>query len=203
MKSIEKQNIVPDSRVDKVARIYRVLLSRKIKNMTWYRIAKDADVAYGWAYRVLRNLEDRNIIEGSTIKDPKALFLTWASRNSYHKFREYHIQNPKVILMNSKMDYAFTTYYAESIIGHYLFPRNYEFYIHPKDSQKWHSYLSENGYVGRGNIKVIRADEHIFFEKGTVDNWPTVSIQQLIVDLYKEGAECVEAADLLLMKAYS
>jgi hypothetical protein len=35
-----------------------------------------------------------------------------------------------------------------------------------------------------------------------VKGWPLVSIQQLIVDLMRTGAECAEAADLLIGREY-
>lgn len=202
MKVIEKNDISRPPYVDKVERIYRVFLSREIKKMSWYRVAEEAEVAFGWTHKVLRNLENDGIIKGSIIKDPKALFKRWADRKDQRVYREYHTQNPAEILKDSEMDYALTGYYAENLIGHYLFPRYYELYIHSMDAANWHSLLSGNGYVGKGNLQIILADEHVFFEKADVDGWSTVSIQQLIVDLYREGAECAEAADLLLMRAY-
>lgn len=54
----------------------------------------------------------------------------------------------------------------------------------------------------KGNVQIILADQHVFFERGTVENKPMVSIQQLIVDLYRNGAECTEAADLLVERTY-
>jgi len=201
MKEIERSaSIQPYT--DKVERIYRVLLSRKKSGMSWYRIAKEAGAAFGWVDRVLTKLEEEGIIKGSAIKDPKALFEKWASRKDRRVYREYHIQEPEKILKKSGMDYALTGYFAENLIGHYLFPRYYELYIHMKDSARWHHLISENGYVGKGNLQIILADEHVFFESGKVDKWPTVSVQQLIVDLYREGAECTEAADMLLSKVY-
>ena len=202
IKVTEKNGIFSVPYVDKVERIYRVFLSRKIKKMTWYRVAEEAEAAFGWTHKVLKSLENDGIIKEYKIKDPKALFKRWVDRKDRRVYREYHAQNPAEILKNSEMDYALTGYFAENLIGHYLFPRYYQLYIHPKDAANWHSLLSENAYVGKGNIQILIADEHVFYEKDEVDGWPTVSIQQLIVDLYREGAECVEAADLLLMRVY-
>jgi len=188
--------------VDKVERIYRVFLSRKIKKLTWYRVAKEAEVAFGWTHRVLKDLESDGIIKGNKIRDPSALFKKWTDRKDRRAYREYHVQDPTEILRTSKMDYALTGYFAENLIGHYLFPRYYQLYIRLKDASYWHSLLLKNGYVGKGNIQILIADEHVFYEKGLIDGWPTVSTQQLIVDLYREGAESVEAAELLLKRAY-
>jgi hypothetical protein len=46
------------------------------------------------------------------------------------------------------------------------------------------------------------ADDHVFFERQEIEGWPVVSIQQLIVDLLRTGAECVEAANLLIRREY-
>ena len=199
-KNNERNALIPY--VDKVERIYRVLASRKLENITWYRIAKEADVWYSWAHRVLKKLENEKIIKGSEILNPKALFDKWASRNDHRIYREYHIQNPNEVLKSVSMEYALTGYFAENLMGQYLFPRYHEIYIRVSDSIKWHRYLSEMGYVGKGNVQVILADEHVFFEASKVDSWPIVSVQQLIVDLYRNGAECTEAADILVGRVY-
>jgi hypothetical protein len=187
---------------DKVERIYRVLLSCKMKGLSWYRIAKEADVGYGWAYRVLKGLERDGMIKGRELKDPRALFARWATRKDRRVYREYHIQDPASVLKGAGADYALTGYFAENLIGHYVFPRYHEFYVHRRDAPEWHVRLSGKGYVGKGNVQVLLADEHVFYEAAVVDGWPVVSIQQLIVDLYRTGAECAEAADLLVGRAY-
>ncbi|MGD0818826.1 MAG: hypothetical protein ABR986_10615 [Methanomassiliicoccales archaeon] len=187
---------------DKVERIFRILLSRKTSNLTWYRIAKEADVSYSWAYRTLKELEGDGLIADGKLKDTKGLFMKWAGRKDHRVFREYHMQDPESVLKNSGMDYSLTGYFAENLIGHYLFPRYREIYIRWEDAMKWHSYLTGNGYVGKGNLRVILSDEHVFFERDEVQGWPVVSIQQLIVDLYRTGSECAEAADNLVRRAY-
>ncbi|MEI7639586.1 MAG: helix-turn-helix domain-containing protein [Syntrophus sp. (in: bacteria)] len=187
---------------NKVERIYRILLSRKRKNLTAYRIAKDAEVSWSWAYRVLSDLDREGLIVGTTVKDPKEVFMKWVARKDNRRFREYHLQNPEEVLRNAGMDYVFTGYFAENLIGHYLFPRYREIYVKRQDANKWHEHLSENGYVGKGNFRMIIADEHVFFERDQINEWPVVSIQQLIVDLYRTGSECSEAADILLRRAY-
>ncbi len=187
---------------DKVERIYRVLLSRRLEGPTWYRVAKEADVSYGWAFRVLKALERDGLIVGRKLKDPRALFARWAARRDRRVYREYHVREAPAVLKDSKMGYALTGYFAENLVGHYVFPHLHELYVHGRDAPAWHALLSGKGYVGRGNVQVILADEHVFYEADTVEGWPVVSIQQLIVDLYRTGAECAEAADLLVGRAY-
>ncbi|MBU1159139.1 MAG: helix-turn-helix domain-containing protein [Candidatus Thermoplasmatota archaeon] len=187
---------------DKVERVYRILLSKHGTARTWYRIAKDADVSYGWAYRILKGLEHDGLIDGSKIIQPKGLFLRWAERRDLRLFREYNVQQPDETIAGSELDHAFTGYFAENHLGQYLFPRYREFYIKKEDMIKWHQLLTKHGYVGKGNTQVLLADDHVFFERQHVDSHSLVSIQQLIVDLYRTGAECAEAADLLVSKSY-
>ncbi len=187
---------------DKVERIYRVLLSTRGTSRTWYRIAKDADVSYGWAYSVLKGLERVGLIDGLKVIQHKELFMRWAERKDLRLFREYNVQDLDDIIAKSELDHVFTGYFAENHIGRYLFPRYREFYIRKEDALKWHQLLIGHGYVGRGNAQVILADDHVFFERQCMDNHPLVSTQQLIADLYRTGAECAEAADLLVSKVY-
>jgi hypothetical protein len=187
---------------DKVERIYRVLLSTHAIDRTWYRVAKDADVSYGWAYNVLKGLERDGLIDGHKLVQPEELLMRWVERKDLRLFREYNVQNLDDIISKSELDHVFTGYFAENHIGRYLFPRHREFYVKKEDALKWHKLLTGHGYVGRGNAQVILADDHVFFERQYIDGHHLVSTQQLIVDLYRTGAECAEAADLLVSKVY-
>ncbi len=186
----------------KVDRVYRVLLSRKMKDPTWYRIAKEAGVSYSWAFRILKGLEAGRLIDDQKILRPKEVFMQWVKRKDTRLYRDYNIQNPSEVLRGSGMSYALTGRFAESLVGHYVFPRSYELYIHRSDAVKWHGMLTEHGLVGSGNMQLLMTDEHVFFETDEVDGWPVVSSQQLIADLYRIGAECAEAADLLVSRMY-
>jgi len=187
----------------KVDRIYRILLSRDLSRPSWYRIAKLADVSYGWAYRILTTLKGDKVIDRSRVRKPKRLFETWAGRPDGRVYREYHLPDPRKVLKGAKTDFALTGHFAENQVTGYLFPRYYDLYIHEKDIVAWHRSLVKNGYVGKGNVRIFLSDEHVFFERWKVHGWPIVSIQQLIVDLIREGAECGEAADMLIGRYYN
>ena len=73
-----------------------------------------------------------------------------------------------------------------------------DIYIHEKDSNRWHKKLMENGLVGKGNVRILLADEHVFWDRILEGSMKTVSIQQLIVDLMREGGVCMEAAEMLM-----
>jgi hypothetical protein len=186
----------------KVDNIYRVLLTREKGELSWYSVAKYADVSYGWAYRILKGLEEEGIIKGHKVKKPRRLFEKWAKRPDTRKYREYHIQDPLRVFKGFKFDYALTGHFAENLINGYLFPRFYDIYIQQTDALSGHRNLVKNGYVGKGNVRILLTEDHVFFERRTVDGWPMISIQQLIVDLIREGAECVEAADILIQRFY-
>jgi hypothetical protein len=187
---------------DKVERIYRVLLSRRLVEPSWYRVAKEADVAYGWAHRVLKGLERDGVLEGCRVVDPAALFDRWAARPDKRVYREYHVREAAELIEGAGMDHALTGYAAENLIGHYLFPRYQEVYVHEQEAAAWHDLMTSQGLVGRGNVQVILGDEHVFYERQEVDGRPLVSVQQVIVDLYRTGIECAEAADLLVTRLY-
>ena len=188
--------------VDKVDRIFRVLLSPGQITKTWYQIAKDSSVAYGWAHLVLKRLEKNKLIHGRSILNPSELFLRWASRKDTRVYRDYHVQDPEGVLKQTTMSYALTGSFAESVVGSYLFPRRYDLYVLPADADKWNQLMITNGYVGAGNVRIMLSDEHVFFEANKIEGWPIVSPQQLIVDLIREGAECAEAAALLIGRYY-
>jgi hypothetical protein len=187
----------------KKERVFRILLSNKIKNNSWYKIAKLADTNYSYVHSILYELEREGVLKKHEIIDVKKMFYLWANHRYWRYYREYNIQNPKDTIKNAKMEYAFTGYFAENLVGNYLFPRYYELYVNDSDLEKWHNHLINSGYVGKGNVKIYFTDHHVFFEKYEVEGWTVVSVQQLIVDLMREGAECGEAAEILIKRIYN
>jgi len=187
----------------KKERIYRILLSEKLKRFTSYRISKLAETNYSHVHSIFSELKREEIINDHEVLDVRKLFKKWAEHKYFRYYREYNIQNPKNIFKNTQMEYAFTGYFAENLVGNYLFPRYYEIYVNDYEIEKWNNILINSGYVGKGNVKIYYTDQHVFFEKYEVEGWPVVSIQQLIVDLIREGAECREAADLLIKRIYN
>ena len=60
--------------------------------------------------------------------------------------------------------------------------------------------LVQNGLVGKGNVRILISDDHVFYKSFAVDDLTLVSIPQIVLDLYSEGGVCIEAGDLLLEK---
>ena len=187
----------------KLDRLFRTLLDLGLESMSWYQIAKSTSVAYGWAHRKLSELENRGVIKGSKVLKPRDLFQIWATHKVPIYVREYHVKDPQVILKNCGMEFTLTKYYAENLVNNYLFPKVYDLYIKNDELLNWHDLFSSKGYVGSGNIRVLMADEHVFWNMKKVNDWPIVCTQQLIVDLIREGIECIEAVDQLMEKYYN
>jgi hypothetical protein len=194
--------INPQKYRNKTERIYRVLLNRPYKHRTPYKIAKLTKISPSWVYYILDVLESKGILRNGKIVQPKTLLINWANRRDRRSYRDYHIRDPVQVLLKKPFEYALTTYYAENQISNYLFPQYYEIYIRFKDINNWHRYLSKRGLVGGGNFRIILADEFVFWKRRVVNDFPIVSVQQLIVDLLREGPECIEAAELLMEKYY-
>jgi hypothetical protein len=93
-----------------------------------------------------------------------------------------------------------TTYQAENLVQNYLFPSRVDIYIKESDWEQWHDILSKKGLVGKGNVRLILSDEHVFYNSFEKDGLKVVSMPQLIIDLMNEGGVCVEAAELLIKR---
>jgi hypothetical protein len=181
-------------------RVLRVILNHPNGELTQYKIAKLVDGAFSWVHDTLKGLEKNGLIEGTKVRKYRELFLLWKDWKTDSEKREYMIRDPLELLAKTKLKYALTTYSGENLVQKYLFPSRTDFYIDPKDLEKWHKLLSENGLVGKGNVRVLIADKHVFYNSFVRNGLTVVSIPQLIVDLMTEGAVGGEAADMLLEK---
>ena len=181
-------------------RVIRVLLNHPSGELTKYKLAKLADGAFSWVHDILKNLEKRGYVEKTKVKKYKELYSLWKDWKMPSTQREYMVREPLVILSTTNMKYALTTYSAENLVQGYLFPSRVDFYIDPADLKKWHLLLSEKGLVGKGNVRILMTDSHVFYNSFVKNGLMIVSIPQLIVDLLVEGVVAVEAAEKLLEK---
>lgn len=187
-------------RGDKRERILRVLLNNK-EHLSKNELSKRADCTRQWVILYVKELEKKRLIKGTTISNKKKLLEYWISISKKpKKFRSYMVKEPLDILKKSKLPYALTTYQAENIVQHYLFPSRIDIYIKEEDLNSWHSLMTKNGLYGKGNVKVIVADPHVMYGKRIIDGLSVVSVSQLIVDLTKEGGPCQEAAEMLMKR---
>ncbi len=181
-------------------RIIRILLNNPSGDLTKYRVAKLADAAYSWVHDFLKNLESNSLIKKTSVANHQGLFSLWREFQIIPEKREYMIQDPFKILKSNALKYALTTYVGENLMQKYLIPSRVDFYIDPKDKAKWHDILSNSGLVGKGNVRVLIGDTHVFYNMFEREGLNTVSIPQLIVDLLREGGPCGEAAEMLIEK---
>jgi len=110
-------------------------------------------------------------------------------------------REPLELLRKTELKYALTTYQAENLVQHYLFPSRTDLYIMEEEFSRWHDLIvATGGLVGRGNLRLLIADRHVLYNASKIQELTVVSLPQLIVDLLAEGGPCVEAARLLLEK---
>ena len=181
-------------------RILRVLLNRPNGTLTKYKIAKEARSTRQWVIELLRKLEARELVRGTRVTDFGGLVRYWREVKTRPDKKEYMHRDPLGMLKRTGLQYALTTYQAESIVQRYLFPSRIDLYIRKKDAERWHELIAREGLVGKGNVRLLLADEHVFYGSFERDGLKGVSLPQLIVDLFEEGGVCVEAAEKLLEK---
>jgi DNA-binding Lrp family transcriptional regulator len=185
-------------RGDKQERILRVLLNDK-ETLSKNEISKRANCTRPWVILFLKNLEKIALIKNTKILNKKKLLNYWKSiHKKPKKFRSYMVKEPLKLLKETNLDYALTTYQAENIVQHHLFPSRTDIYIKEKDLEKWHKLMTKNGLYGKGNVKIIIADEHAMYKKRKLNNLFVVSLPQIIIDLLTEGGPCEEAAEMLM-----
>lgn len=183
-------------------RILRVLFEAKDESLSKMEISKRAECSRPWVIAFLKELENKRLVKGTRIVNKTTLLNYWVDiANKPKKHRDYMVKEPLELLKKAEMEYALTTYQAENIVQHYLFPSRIDLYIKEKDMDKWHALIMKNGLYGKGNVKLIIADdEQVMYGKRVINSLKIVSIPQLIVDLKNEGGPCVEAAQMLIKR---
>jgi predicted transcriptional regulator len=181
-------------------RVIRILLNEPTGKLTMYRISKEAKCSFPWVHEFLQKLEEKGLVNKTKVKDYAGLVKYWLEVKTKAEKKEYMHKDPLNLLQQTKLQYALTTYQAENLVQHYLFPSRIDLYIKADDTERWHELATAEGLVGKGNLRLLIADDHVFygsFKKGQLN---VVSIPQLIVDLFEEGGVCVSAAEKLLEK---
>ena len=179
-------------------RIIRVLLAES-KSLSKNELSKRANCTRQWIILFLRELEKNKLVKETKVVNPAGLIKFWLTiHKKPKKYREYMIKAPLKLLKKIKLDYALTTYQAENIVQHHLFPSRIDIYIKEEDFQTWHSLLMKEGLYGKGNVRTIVTEEHIFYGKRKLNGLSVVSLPQIIIDLFAEGGPAAEAAQMLL-----
>lgn len=187
----------------KKERILRVLLNNPNGRMSKYRIAKEADASEPWVLEYTGKLEDKGLIENTTVLKPRTLYEEWQDVRVTPNQLSVSLQQPMDLLQETNLDYALTTYQAENQVQGFLFPSTTDFYIRPEQAEKWTQIIEDKGLLGGGNTRVRVTDDHVFYETERRDSYTVVSTPQLIVDLLMEGGPCDEAAEKLIDSFHS
>ena len=181
-------------------RVIRVLLNEPEGTLTKYRLAKKAECSFSWLHEFLGKLEESRLVKNTEVTDYSGLVKYWLNVKTKPEKREYMCKDPIDLIKKAQLPYALTTYQAENLVQHYLFPSRTDLYIKTEDIQKWHNLIATEGLVGKGNMKLLTTDSHVFYNSFKRKDLDIVSIPQLIVDLFEEGGVCTEAAEKLLEK---
>lgn len=178
--------------------LLRVLLNNPVGDLSKREIGRKAGTTGAWAVKFTKQLEEKGLTKGTTVKDPRGLYDLWREVRVSPSSVTVSMQSPVETIQKADWDYAFTTYQAENAHQGFLFASNTALYVKPEDAEVWNSFIEENGLIGGGNTEFRIADKHVFYRAETVNDLRTVSIPQLIVDLFDEGGPCVEAAERLI-----
>jgi len=181
-------------------RVIRVLLNKPDGTLTMYRVAKEAECAFSWVHELLGELKVMELVDGTKVIDYTGLVKYWLRIKIRADKRGYMHRDPLSLLGRAELQYALTTYQAENLVQHYLFPSRTDLYIVEEDAESWHELITREGLVGEGNVRLLLADKHVFYDSFEREGLKIVSVPQLIVDLFDEGGVCVEAAEKLLEK---
>lgn len=181
-------------------RVIRILLNEPTGKLTMYRISKEAKCSFPWVHEFLQKLEEKGLVNKTKVKDYTGLVKYWLEVKTKAEKKEYMHKDPLNLLKRTKLQYALTTYQAENIVQHYLFPSRIDLYIKANDTERWHELVTAEGLVGKGNLRLLIADDHVFYGSFKKAQLNVVSLPQLIVDLFEEGGVCVSAAERLLEK---
>ncbi|MBI3032000.1 hypothetical protein HYY69_00880 [Candidatus Woesearchaeota archaeon] len=180
--------------------ILRVLLAES-KVLSKNELSKKAQCTRQWVILFLRELEKKHFLKDTKVINPIGLINYWLTIHKQpKKYREYMIKEPLKLLKKCRLSYALTTYQAENIVQHHLFPTRIDLYIKKEDLQQWHTLLMNEGLYGKGNIRIIIEEEHVHYGKRKLNGLYIVSLAQMIVDLFTEGGSAAEAAEILLKK---
>jgi len=184
----------------KKERIIRILLNDPDGNLTKYRVAKLSETSIGWTMEFLKSLEIAKYVKATQVIDGEQLLDHWFSITHAPKHYDFFVQSPKEFLKKADLEYALTTYAAENLLNHYLFPSRTDLYIREADLLLWKENISYNGLVGKGNMRLLVYDDHTMYAKKKLGGLWVASVPQVLIDLRREGGVCMEAYEMMVDK---
>ena len=185
---------------EKRERILRVLLNEPNGSLTKYRVAKLSECSTSWTIEYLQALEKKKLVKKTKVVNIESLLDLWESISRKPLHYDFFVESPVEFLKKIKIDYALTTYFAENLLNHYLFPSRADLYVIKDDLPKWKNKIVKFGLVGKGNLRVLVYDPHVLYKKRKIKGLWVASTPQVLLDLKKEGGVCKEAYDIMVKK---
>lgn len=172
--------------------------------LTKYRIAKETKTNISWVIYFLKKLEQKKWIKNTKVLHVDKLIDYYLTLDSKPTYVEFHVPQPLEYLRKIKRVYALTTYSAENLISHHLFPSRVDTYIKREDLGIWKKELFKKGLVGKGNLRLIIANDNYLFKfVQKINNLQVVTVPWLMIDLKREGGVCLEAYEYLVKRYVS
>ncbi len=188
----------------KSKRMILELLHQLDGKLTKYKIGKETKTNISWVIYFLKKLEQRKLVKGAKVANFDKLIDHYLTLGDKVKFLEFQVPQPLRYLQTVKRDYALTTYSAENLISHHLFPSRVDVYIKKEDLENWKNELFQKGLIGKGNFRIIVADDGYLFKfVQKIKNLKVVTIPLLLIDLKREGGVCLQAYEYLVKKHVS
>ncbi|MBW2976648.1 hypothetical protein KY347_04340 [Candidatus Woesearchaeota archaeon] len=185
----------------KTRRIILELLHNPDGSLTKYRISKETKTNISWVIHFLKRLKQKKLVKKTKVINFDKLIDYYLTLDSRKKFFEFHIPQPLEYLKKAKRDYTLTTYSAENLISHHLFPSRIDVYVREENIKMWKKELFKKGLLGKGNLRLIVAhDNYLFKFVQKINNLNVVTIPLLMIDLKREGGVCMQAYEYLVKK---
>ncbi|MFH1636934.1 MAG: hypothetical protein ABIB71_00750 [Candidatus Woesearchaeota archaeon] len=182
----------------KSKRIILELLHHPEGSLTKYRIAKETGTNISWVIHFLRKLEKKKLVKNTKVTGFSGLVDYYIALCGKTKQLDFHLPQPLEYLKKSGMEYALTTYSAENLISHHLFPSRTDVYVKNEDIEEWKKELFSKGLAGKGNLRLLVANDNYLFKfTQKIKGLNVVSIPLLMIDLKKEGGVCLQAYEHL------
>jgi hypothetical protein len=179
-------------------RIIRVILNHPDGELTKYKLAQLSGASEPWTRQYTDKLEKEGLIQDTEVLKVDKLYQKWQQIKITPNQLNISLQQPMQLLENTELKYALTTYQAENLHQGFLFPSTTDLYIHPGEIEEWLTTIENKAMLGGGNTRLRVLDKQVFYNTQERDEFSTVSIPQLILDLRDEGGPCSEAADKLI-----
>lgn len=182
-------------------RIIRVLLNNPDGGLTKYRVAKLSECSIGWTMEYLGILEKKKLVKATKVRNFGALIDFWSEISRRPRHYDFFVAEPEKLLAATDLEYALTTYKAENLLNHYLFPARTDVYINADDFAKWKkAIIGAGGLVGSGNFRLLVGGGHALYNRSRIKGLWVASLPQVLLDLKREGGAAAEAYEMMVKR---